>query len=140
MIDAFAAGRASLSGIFRALVHGIRSETAIYSIAVGARGGRGNWVGCVDGAGRGLGRSTRFRWVADKQRKESVAVDARQTSELLHVAPDADAVSDPQPAEGPVDFVRPTFVCSRCGAPMIIVQTFTRGQAIRAPPQYRGTP
>ena len=29
----------------------------------------------------------------------------------------------------------PTFVCQHCGRALLIVQTFTRGQAIRAPPQ-----
>ena len=29
----------------------------------------------------------------------------------------------------------PCFVCAHCGAPMFIVQTFVRGQTIRAPPQ-----
>jgi hypothetical protein len=28
----------------------------------------------------------------------------------------------------------PRFVCRHCGAPMLIVQTFVRGQTIRAPP------
>ena len=30
---------------------------------------------------------------------------------------------------------KPAFVCRHCGAAMIIVQTFARGQPIRAPPQ-----
>ena len=29
---------------------------------------------------------------------------------------------------------QPTFVCRHCGSAMIILQTFTRGQSIRAPP------
>ena len=29
----------------------------------------------------------------------------------------------------------PTFVCRRCGGPMIILQVFARAQTIRAPPQ-----
>ena len=32
---------------------------------------------------------------------------------------------------------QPTFVCMHCGRAMVIVQTFTRGQLIRAPPQER---
>ncbi len=32
------------------------------------------------------------------------------------------------------DLVQPTFVCTHCGAAMIITQTILRGQAIRAPP------
>ena len=35
---------------------------------------------------------------------------------------------------------KPCFVCAHCGAAMIILQTFTRGQSIRAPPQQPPTP
>ena len=31
--------------------------------------------------------------------------------------------------------LKPTFICRLCGAAMIIVQTYARGQSIRAPPQ-----
>ena len=31
---------------------------------------------------------------------------------------------------------KPCFVCAHCGAAMIIVLTFVRGQLIRAPPQH----
>jgi hypothetical protein len=30
---------------------------------------------------------------------------------------------------------QPSFVCMHCGRAMVILQTFTRGQPIRAPPQ-----
>ena len=30
---------------------------------------------------------------------------------------------------------QPCFVCRHCGGPMLIVETFVRGQTIRAPPQ-----
>ena len=33
----------------------------------------------------------------------------------------------------------PCFVCRRCGAPMLIVETFVRGQMTRAPPQPLNT-
>jgi hypothetical protein len=36
--------------------------------------------------------------------------------------------------------VRPTFVCRHCGAPMLIIETFTRGQHIRGPPASAGPP
>ena len=50
-----------------------------------------------------------------------------------------------QPREAPIapanaangidhDRPRPTFVCLHCGAAMIVVQTFARGESIRAPP------
>ena len=35
---------------------------------------------------------------------------------------------------------KPCFVCAHCGAAMIILQTFTRGPLIRAPPQHVRTP
>jgi hypothetical protein len=31
---------------------------------------------------------------------------------------------------------QPTFVCRRCGRPMTILETFVRGQSIRAPPSH----
>jgi hypothetical protein len=34
------------------------------------------------------------------------------------------------------DHDKPCFVCSHCGAAMIVVQTFVRGQSIRAPPEH----
>ena len=33
--------------------------------------------------------------------------------------------------------VQPTFICPHCGAAMIIIETFARGQPIRAPPTLR---
>jgi Putative transposase/Transposase zinc-binding domain len=38
-----------------------------------------------------------------------------------------------------VDTTAPCFVCRRCGAPMLIVETFVRGQTIRAPPRALNT-
>jgi len=35
------------------------------------------------------------------------------------------------------DIKQPTFVCWHCGRAMLILQTFTRGQTIRAPPMQR---
>jgi hypothetical protein len=43
-------------------------------------------------------------------------------------------VPEPQPGEDMLDANRPTFVCSHCGRAMIVVQIFTRGEPIRAPP------
>jgi len=36
-----------------------------------------------------------------------------------------------------LDIKQPTFVCRHCGRAMLILQTFTRGQTIRAPPLER---
>ena len=40
----------------------------------------------------------------------------------------------PQQSDDVLDDGRPTFVCTHCGHAMIIVQIFTRGELIRAPP------
>ena len=53
-------------------------------------------------------------------------------AELLHVVPDV----EPQPGDQP-GIVAPIFVCPHCGAAMIIIETFARGQPIRAPPTLR---
>ena len=53
--------------------------------------------------------------------------------ELLHVVP---AKVEPA-AAAPGAIMAPTFVCPHCGAAMSIVETFARGQPIRAPPTLR---
>jgi hypothetical protein len=54
-----------------------------------------------------------------------------------------------QPREAPittaditagVDHGRPCFVCAHCGAAMIVLHTFVRGELIRAPPAPGGVP
>jgi len=50
-----------------------------------------------------------------------------RTRELLHVVPAGDE-------QATIANVHPTFLCLHCGAAMIIVDTFARGQPIRAPP------
>ena len=50
---------------------------------------------------------------------------------LLAPAPATDVVVND---EGQSVRERPTFVCAHCGAAMLIIETFVRGQAIRAPP------
>ena len=47
---------------------------------------------------------------------------------------------EPQPDDAEGTSVRPpTFVCHHCGHAMLVVQTFTRGLAIRAPPMERAS-
>lgn len=58
--------------------------------------------------------------------------------ELLHVEPTA--VAEVRLDVVSADSARPSFVCAHCGAQMIILQTFVRGQSIRAPPPRRGDP
>jgi hypothetical protein len=66
----------------------------------------------------------------------SRTADLKMARELLHVAcaPAAIAGTADEPASTPPDAAPPTFVCRHCGHPMVIVQTFARGEAIRAPP------
>ena len=61
----------------------------------------------------------------------TIAVDPKHLG--AQVAP---AAAEPPP-ETPVASVAPTFVCPHCGAAMIIVETFARGEPIRAPPTLR---
>ena len=75
----------------------------------------------------GFHRIRHYGLLANARRREHLA----QARELLHVVP---AATDP-PAS--VAIVAPTFVCPHCGAAMIIVETFVRGQSIRAPPTLR---
>ena len=77
----------------------------------------------------GFHRIRHFGLLANAERRQNLA----KARELLHVAPEA-AAND---AHTPADCAQPTFVCTDCGAPMIIVETFLRGQPIRAPPQQR---
>jgi hypothetical protein len=88
-------------------------------------------------------RGVTFRWkdyrtvrhyglLANGCRQGSLAL-ARQ---LLDARPvDSHPDGDARPATK-----SPTFVCRHCGQPMIILQTFTRAQTIRAPPMPGTTP
>jgi hypothetical protein len=77
----------------------------------------------------GFHRIRHYGLLANAARREHLA----RARELLHVVP---AAAEP-PAEPPVASVAPTFVCPHCGAAMIVVETFARGQPIRAPPTLR---
>ncbi len=78
----------------------------------------------------GFHRIRHYGLLANCNRTASLAL-ARQ---LLQVPP-----QDPQPCDDSLDTARPTFICPHCGHAMTIVQTFTRGETIRAPP-HRPTP
>ena len=75
----------------------------------------------------GFDRIWHYCLLANGSRKASLAL----ARELL-------GATKPQPAashnEG-AGIKPPTFVCRHCGRALLIVQTFTRGQSIRAPPQ-----
>src|SRR6059058_664239 len=74
----------------------------------------------------GFHRIRHYGLLANAARRENLA----RARGLLQVAP---AAAEPPP-ETPVASVAPTFVCPHCGAAMIIVETFARGEPIRAPP------
>jgi hypothetical protein len=78
----------------------------------------------------GFHRIRHYGLIANAGRTENLA----RVRELLHLAPEA---AQPQPPDAPAAIVQSTFVCPHCGAPMIIVETFARGQPIRAPPGER---
>jgi hypothetical protein len=80
----------------------------------------------------GFHRIRHFGLIANAGRKENLA----RIRALLHVTPDADAATHAGDAQVG-GAVQPTFVCPDCGAPMSIIETFGRGQALRAPPPYR---
>jgi hypothetical protein len=78
----------------------------------------------------GFHRIRHYGLLANAARREHLA----HARELLHVVP---AASESHPSGAPVATVQPTFVCPHCGAAMIIVEIFARGQPIRAPPTLR---
>jgi hypothetical protein len=82
----------------------------------------------------GFHRIRHYGLIANNARKDNLA----RARELLQVAPVAASVDDS--TIEPSECVRPTFVCSHCGAPMVIIQTLIRQRAIRAPPQNLGMP
>jgi hypothetical protein len=79
----------------------------------------------------GFHRIRHYGLLANGGRREHLA----RARELLHVVPTIAA--PPALIAAPVAIVPPTFVCPHCGAAMIIVETFVRGEPIRAPPTLR---
>jgi len=77
----------------------------------------------------GFHRIRHYGLLANAGRREHLA----HARELLHVVP----MAEPQPTEASIANVQPTFVCPHCGAAMSIIETFTRGEPIRAPPTLR---
>ena len=71
-------------------------------------------------------RIRHYGLLANGSRKASLAL-ARQL--LGTPEPQPAAIDDEDAGVKP-----PTFVCQHCGRALLIVQTFTRGQSIRAPP------
>ncbi|MBK7657558.1 MAG: IS91 family transposase [Burkholderiaceae bacterium] len=81
----------------------------------------------------GFHRIRHFGLIANNGRKEKIA----RARELLNVVP-AVAVTETTGDDAIGEPARPTFVCAHCGAQMIVLETFLRGQSIRGPPPERG--
>ena len=79
----------------------------------------------------GFHRIRHYGLLANTGRREHLA----RARELLHVVPTVAA--PPALLAAPVTIVAPTFVCPHCGAAMIVIETFVRGEPIRAPPTLR---
>ena len=78
----------------------------------------------------GFHRIRHYGLLANAARREHLA-RARQ---LLHVVLTA---TESHPPEATAANIAPTFVCPHCGAAMMVIETFVRGQPIRAPPLWR---
>jgi hypothetical protein len=78
----------------------------------------------------GFHRIRHYGLLANAGRTNNLA----RARELLHVVAE---LAEPQPPDALVGIVQPTFRCPDCGAAMIIIETFARGQPIRAPPPQR---
>ncbi len=85
----------------------------------------------------GFHRIRHYGLLANGSRKASLAL----VRELLNVVPAqaAAARNDERDRKLPTA-ASPAFVCRHCGHAMIILQSFTRGESIRAPPLERCTP
>jgi Zn finger protein HypA/HybF involved in hydrogenase expression len=78
----------------------------------------------------GFHRIRHYGLLANAQRQHNLA----RARELLHELP---AEAQPHSSQAPAEHRQPTFVCPHCHVPMTIIQTFARGQSIRAPPPVR---
>ncbi len=73
----------------------------------------------------GFHRIRHFGFLANANRKHDIPT----VRELLH-EPAPVAAAEPAATHN----MRPTFVCRHCGAPMLVIETFSRAQHIRGPP------
>jgi hypothetical protein len=79
----------------------------------------------------GFHRIRHYGLIANAARRENLA----RARALLHVA-DA-PTTQPEQTEAATSLCAPTFICPDCGAPMVIMQSFMRGEPIRAPPRLQ---
>ena len=77
----------------------------------------------------GFHRIRHYGLLANASRKANLA----RARELLHAVPAA--TSQAQDSDAEIEHAKPCFVCLHCGAAMLVLQTFVRGETIRAPPQ-----
>ncbi len=77
----------------------------------------------------GFHRIRHYGLLANANRKRDIAT----ARELLGQPPPAPP-ADPRIDGTDSSCARPTFVCRHCGAPMLVIDTFPRGQHIRGPP------
>jgi len=82
----------------------------------------------------GFHRIRHYGFLANGTRKASLAL-ARTLLDQPPMAPMAT-----EGANNSNDGDKPCFVCAHCGAAMTILQTFVRGQLIRAPPHHSPAP
>jgi len=82
----------------------------------------------------GFHRIRHYGLLANGSRKANLA----RVRELLLQPPDEATKTSGVDAEP--ESARPSFFCPHCGGPMIVLQTFARGQPIRAPPQQPRAP
>ena len=78
----------------------------------------------------GFHRIRHYGLIANAARRELLA----RARTLLRVVP---TTIEAQPPDAPAVNLQPTFVCPHCGAAMNVIDTFARGQPIRAPPPWR---
>ena len=82
----------------------------------------------------GFHRIRHYGLLANASHKANLA----RVRELLHALPAA--TSQAQDSDAEIEHAKPCFVCLHCGAAMLVLQTFVRGQTIRAPPQQPHAP
>jgi len=76
----------------------------------------------------GFHRIRHYGLLANASRKTNLA----RARELLHAVPEAYSQGD---GDDEIVPTKPSFFCLHCGAAMLVLETFTRGQPIRAPPR-----
>jgi Putative transposase/Transposase zinc-binding domain len=83
----------------------------------------------------GFHRIRHYGLLANANRKTHIA-----TARDLLLQPALVVAADPATVHAATGSVRPTFVCRHCGAPMLVIETFSRAQHIRGPPASPSPP